>query len=65
MWVQTPNTMAGARVRAGLREAPVYGPMANTPADRARPMASGPVEGTKVVTDGAAELFGTEFVTGR
>jgi hypothetical protein len=28
-------------------------------------LASGPVEGTKVVTDGAAELFGTEFVTGR
>ncbi len=28
-------------------------------------LASGPPVGTKVVTDGAAELFGTEFVTGK
>lgn len=26
---------------------------------------NGPVEGTRVVTEGAAELFGTEFVTGK
>ncbi len=28
-------------------------------------LASGPAAGTKVVTDGAAELFGTEFMTGK
>jgi hypothetical protein len=28
-------------------------------------LASGPKVGSKVVTDGAAELFGTEFVTGK
>ncbi len=28
-------------------------------------LASGPPVGSKVVTDGAAELFGTEFVTGK
>jgi hypothetical protein len=28
-------------------------------------LVSGPVPGTKVVTDGAAELFGTEFMTGK
>lgn len=28
-------------------------------------LASGPTAGTKVVTDGSAELFGTEFVTGK
>jgi len=28
-------------------------------------LASGPAPGTKIVTDGAAELFGTEFMTGK
>jgi len=33
--------------------------------DHAAVLASGPPVGTSVVTDGAAELFGTEFMTGR
>lgn len=28
-------------------------------------LASGPAVGSKVVTDGSAELFGTEFMTGK
>ena len=28
-------------------------------------LASGPAVGAKIVTDGAAELFGTEFMTGK
>ena len=28
-------------------------------------LASGPPAGTKIVTDGSAELFGTEFMTGK
>ena len=28
-------------------------------------LASGPAPGTKIVTDGSAELFGTEFMTGK
>jgi len=28
-------------------------------------LSSGPPAGTKIVTDGSAELFGTEFMTGK
>ncbi|MEQ1851562.1 MAG: efflux RND transporter periplasmic adaptor subunit, partial [Chthoniobacteraceae bacterium] len=28
-------------------------------------LTSGPAAGSKIVTDGAAELFGTEFMTGK
>jgi hypothetical protein len=55
-WVYT-RTSERTYSRQRVQVARVVGPDAV--------LASGPPAGTPVVTDGAAELFGTEFMTGK